>query len=70
LIQVFRREDSSYETINLKLRAIDSSAKYKIQDIDSTNKFQIITGTELLTKGLSVKIGEQPGVATLIYNKL
>ena len=70
LIQVFRREDSPYETINLKLRAIDSSAKYKIQDIDNPDKTQIITGSEILKKGFFVKIDEQPGVATLIYNKL
>ncbi len=69
MIQVFRRQNSVYESVRLKLRGLDDKARYEIEDLDRKEK-KVMTGSELLEKGLSVVIGEQPGSALIVYRKL
>jgi alpha-galactosidase len=69
LIQVFRRENSPYESIKLKLNAIDPSAMYKITDINIPENSKRIKGEELIKNGLLIRITEQPGAAVITYTK-
>ena len=66
IVEVFRRADSPYETVRLKLRGLDAKAKYQVTRMDQDEKSEI-SGAELLQKGLPLAIGEQPGVAIIKY---
>jgi alpha-galactosidase len=72
MIQVFRRGASVYESARLKLRGLDTGAKYVITDVGSGGDARIgvlRSGEELVEKGLSVSIGERPGAAVYVYKK-
>jgi alpha-galactosidase len=66
IVQVFRRADSAYESVRLKLRGLDPKAKYQITRLDRSEKLEM-NGEELMQKGLPVAIDERPGVAIIKY---
>lgn len=65
LIQVFRRENSPYETAVLRLRAVDSAADYLFTDLDG-GEFTV-SGKELAEKGLTLTVTEQRKAKLYIY---
>lgn len=70
IIQVFRRESSPYESINLKLREINPHATYKFEDIDNPGSHIEMHGSDIIKNGFTVRIQEQPGVCNLIYKRV
>ena len=69
MIQAFRRTNSSYESVRLKLHGLEPDAVYEITNLD-TKAATRIRGKELLERGLLVDIGEKPGAIVLKCNKL
>jgi alpha-galactosidase len=71
IVEVFRRKESIYESAQLKLRGLVSTAKYQITRIDVPNgPTSVASGEDLQTKGLSVSIDERPGVVILKYQRI
>ena len=68
LIQVFRRENSPYESINLRLREINPRAIYKFEDVDDSACRVEMTGSEILSNGFTVRIKEKPGCRNFTYS--
>jgi alpha-galactosidase len=66
IVQMFRRADSAYESVRLKLRGLDLKATYQITRLDRSEKLEM-NGGELMQKGLPVALDEQPGVAIIKY---
>lgn len=69
LIQAFRRENSQYESIRLKINGLDPSANYKFINLDTPDKPNVFKGNEIMKTGLTVKVEECPGVAIITYQK-
>ena len=68
MVQAFRRDKSAYETARFRLTGLEPSAHYVITNLDS-GKTQTLAGRELMEKGLSVAIQEQPGDIVITYQK-
>jgi alpha-galactosidase len=68
-VQVFRRADSVYESVRLKLRGLDPKTKYQITRFDQAGKVEI-SGEELLDKGLLVSITKHPETAVVRYQRI
>jgi len=69
MVQAFRRDQSPYETARFKLRGLDPVARYSIVEVGSGARCQV-SGRELMEKGLSVAIHDQPGVAIVTYHRV
>jgi alpha-galactosidase len=69
MIQAFRRAESPFESARFMLGGLDPAAQYEIRDIDRGQPRKM-TGKELVEKGLVVAIGEKPGLANLVYQKV
>ena len=68
-IQVFRRADSPYEALRLKLRGLDPEARYRVRDLDQGGA-KTLSGAELMDPGLRMDITAQPGSAVLVYERV
>ncbi len=68
-VMAFRRENCIYEGARLKLKGLESQARYTVKNLD-TNESQTISGQELLEKGLYIAISEIPGSAVITYKKM
>jgi alpha-galactosidase len=68
VVQAFRRSESPYEALRVKLQGLDPDAVYTITNVDKTGTKEV-SGKELLEKGLSVAIEDQPGSAVILYKK-
>jgi alpha-galactosidase len=69
MVQAFRRHDSFYQAARLKLRGLEPEARYRVANFDTAAE-QVMSGRELLDKGLPVAISEQPGAANFSYRKV
>ncbi|MCY3017436.1 MAG: alpha-galactosidase [Planctomycetota bacterium] len=69
MVQVFRRAESPYESAHLKLRGLESEARYTVTDLDRGAP-QELSGRELLEKGLQVTIPNRPSAVVIIYKKM
>jgi alpha-galactosidase len=68
VVQMFRRSESPYESIRVKLRGLDASAVYVLTNLDVPGTREI-AGGELMEKGLSIAIEDAPGSAIVTYKK-
>ena len=68
MIQLFRRKDSLYDSICVKLHGLDAKATYTLTNLDVPGKARAI-GRELLEKGLSVPLRDRPGAAIITYKR-
>jgi alpha-galactosidase len=66
MIQAFRRTESVYETIRVKLRGLEPEARYMLTNLDAAGSTQM-TGRELMEKGLAIAIPDQPGSVVISY---
>jgi len=66
MVQAFRREQSAYTAIGLKLRGLNPNAVYALKNIDSGAE-TAQTGLALMETGLPLAIDRQPGAAILVY---
>jgi alpha-galactosidase len=68
MVQVFRRDKSVYEAARFKLAGLDPGARYTITNLDS-GETRTLSGRDLIEKGISVSVQEQPGDTVLTYAK-
>ena len=68
VIQAFRRSESFYEAIRLRLRGLEPDAKYVWTNLDVPGS-TTITGRELMEGGLSIAIKDQPGSVVIVYRR-
>lgn len=69
VIQVFRRQESQYSEMALRLYALDETADYVIRDLD-TNKVITHKGSELMSAGLVVRMEEPASAKIFAYEKI
>ncbi len=68
MVQAFRRSESCYRSAELRLRGLDPAANYVMTDLDSKQSRQI-NGSELMNKGLVVKMTRSPQAVVITYHK-
>jgi len=68
MVQMFRRAESTYESIRVKLQGLEPAAIYMLTDLDATGATEM-TGRELSEKGLPIAIKTQPGALVITYKK-
>ena len=68
IVQVFRREESPVESARFKLRGLDATAKYEVENLDGGKETH--TGRELMEKGLAVTINQQPAAVVFAYKRV
>jgi alpha-galactosidase len=69
LVQVFRRENSYYESARFKLRGLEAGARYRVVNLDQPNAAREFTGSELMDAGLLISLPNQPEAAVIEYTK-
>jgi alpha-galactosidase len=70
MVQVFRRAESPFYGLQLKLQGLDPAARYALTDLDVHHQPTTHTGRELTEQGLAVNIPARPGALVLTYKKL
>ena len=68
VVQAFRRPECTDEVMRLRLRGLDGGSEYAVADLDEERPRQF-AGRELMDRGLSVRIPNQPGAVLLVYRK-
>ena len=68
MLQVFRREESPFETARFKLHGLDATAQYEVENLDGGK--EIRTGRELMEAGLAVTINQQPAALVFAYKQV
>jgi hypothetical protein len=69
MAQAFRREDSSFFGVSLKLKKLVPDARYEVTEFASGRTTRA-TGRELMDKGHPVEIDERPGAAMIAYKRI
>jgi alpha-galactosidase len=69
MVQAFRREKSDDTTKDLRLRGLDAAVNYEVTALDAGAP-NIISGRDLMQKGLHVEVAAEPGAAIIIYKKV
>ena len=68
MMQAFRRAESPYESIHVKLHGLDPDAVYTMTNVDVADTTEA-TGRELMEKGIRIAIEKQPGAVVILYKK-
>ena len=68
IVQVFRREESPYETTRFSLFGIDETANYVFTDADDQTEITI-SGSELAEKGFCITLKEKRSAKIYFYKK-
>jgi alpha-galactosidase len=69
MVQVFRRENSFYESARFTLHGLEPGARYSVTNPDVPSVKQEFSGRELVEKGLPVAIDSRPGAVVLVYER-
>jgi alpha-galactosidase len=69
MVQVFRRDKNNDVMENLRLRGLDPTATYEVDDLDGSAS-NTSSGRDLMQKGLHVELAEKPGAAIIIYKRV
>ena len=67
IVQIFKRPESPYPMIRLKLHGLDPDVEYEFSDIDGKNHYEVMTGRQLMEKGLPVQIEDDHAALILEY---
>lgn len=68
ILQVFRREESPYETAVLKLKGLDADGTYLFADTDG-GEFTV-SGADLAAEGLNLTVTETRKAKIYLYKKV
>jgi alpha-galactosidase len=68
MVQAFRRPNSPYESIRVKLQGLDKDAVYTLTNLDVAGTTEA-TGRELSEKGLLIVLGNPREAALITYKK-
>ena len=69
MVQVFRREESPFETASFKLQGLVPDVRYTVKDVDKEGSVEM-TGKELMGKGLPVALPKCPQAAIFTYKRV
>lgn len=69
VVQAFRRDRANASRLRVTLRGLELTATYRITDVDHPDTVLTVSGRELMTRGLTITLNEQPGAAILTYEK-
>ena len=69
MVQAFRREQNTQSAKEVLLRGLDATANYEVTNPDA-GAATIISGKDLMERGLHIEIAAQPGAAILFYRKV
>jgi alpha-galactosidase len=69
MVQAFRRAESPYESIRVKLRGLEPGARYTLTDLDA-DRPQQLSGRELGETGLLVTAPNRPSAIVILYKKV
>ena len=64
---IYKRENVKEDEFRLILNGLDPDAEYEIYDYDSPGKVTSVKGSELMTKGIGIKIPESPKAVIVNY---
>jgi alpha-galactosidase len=67
IVQVFRRENSPYESARFRLESLDPEARYVVRRLDEPETRREYSGRELLETGLLVALTGRPDATVLLY---
>ena len=67
MVQVFRRDQSPYESARFKLSGLAPERRYVLTDLDGVQKFEPMTGRQLMEQGVVVEIKDRPGATVITY---
>jgi len=70
MVQVFRRAESPFYGLQLKLQGLVPAARYALTDLDAGPEAKEYTGKQLNEAGLAVNIPHQPGARVITYKRL
>ena len=68
MVQVFRREESPFETATFKLQGLVTDIRYTVKDMDKEGSVEI-TGKELMERGLPVALPKSPQASIFTYKQ-
>lgn len=68
MVQVFRRQESIYESARLRLHGLQGDATYTLVNLDSSSAVEM-TGRQLAEEGLPVTTVERPGSVVVMYRR-
>jgi len=68
MVQAFRREKSGAASQTFKLRGLDPKERYRVRDLDKDAP-DVVSGKDLMEKGLTVNVPSQPGAALVHYTR-
>ncbi len=73
----FKRSRGGESVQRHRLSGLDQNARYEVTDFDMEGSTKVsggsaglTTGKELMDKGLTVEIKDQPGAAVIVYRRL
>jgi alpha-galactosidase len=69
VVQVFRRENSPYESARFTLRELDPAARYSLRNLDGAELSEM-EGHALLDSGMPVSLPRAAAAVTFIYKRL
>ena len=70
VVQVFRRENSDYESARFRLQGLDPNARYKVKHLGKFGSVQEFSGRALREQGISVTIASRPDAVVLLYTRM
>ena len=69
MVQVFRRENSFYESARFPLRGLLPEARYQVGRLDESGFAREFSGRELTEQGVPVALSSRPEAAVLLYKR-
>jgi alpha-galactosidase len=69
IVQVFRRENSYYESARFRLQGLDTNSHYTVCNLEAPDAKQEFSGRELCEQGLPVAIPNHPDAVVLVYER-
>jgi alpha-galactosidase len=68
MVQIFRRQESIYESARLRLHGLQPGAKYTLTNLDAPVAVEM-TGKQLVDEGLHVTVTDRPGAVIITYRR-
>lgn len=69
MVQAFRREECSGESINVRLKGLTKTAEYELVNLDDKASPWRVKGNELMDRGLDITISDKLGAAVITYRR-
>lgn len=68
MVQAFRRENCGEAKQVYRLRGLDPAARYELTNFDVAGT-TVMSGADMMDKGMTVEIKDKPGAAVIMYRK-